>query len=299
MNFEATKLHIHSIALDLENGVELSVLSDDLFGSPMQGNKWRKLLGAIPAFRASNKKGMLSFGGAYSNHAFAISYVAQQLEIPLKLLVRGERAKEISATLQDCEAMGAELIFVSREQYSKYRNADYGELSEHFEDEFVVPEGGDFELGEMGFNDFAEIMQNYTHVALALGTGTTARGILRNMKSEKIMLVYPVLKGLEKAFSDIDQVIWRDTAHMGGYAKVNADLLEFCVDFYTKYKVPLDPVYTGKAMYALMQDIENGYFEKGAKILFYHTGGLQGIRGFNAWVDAYTKIGFDDFVSLK
>ena len=39
----------------------------------------------------------------------------------------------------------------------------------------------------------------------------------------------------------------------------------------------LDPVYTGKAMHGLRSAIERGDVEKGARVLFVHTGGLPGL----------------------
>ena len=45
--------------------------------------------------------------------------------------------------------------------------------------------------------------------------------------------------------------------------------------------MPLDPIYTGKMVYGVLDLIKKGYFPKEAKILMIHTGGLQGIIGMN------------------
>ncbi len=273
-----------------DRNVVIDVLYDDYFGSPVQGNKWRKLHGTLISFSTSGKENLLSYGGAYSNHAFAISYAAKQAGIELSLIIRGERPKNLSPTLQDCERFGAKLIFVSRDEYTKLRNLSYEALSNLFPQSFVVPEGGNFELGELGFEDFADIDQNYSHIATALGTGTTVRGILRYTTRAEI-LIYPALKGLKNEFEGVERAVWRDIAHDGGYAKVNDELLNFSIDFYTKYKVPLDPVYTSKAMKALFWDVENGNIPAGSNIAFYHTGGLQGIRGYDKWLKAFIDVG--------
>lgn len=273
-----------------DKNVEFDVLYDDYFGSPVQGNKWRKLYGTLQLFPTSCKENLLSFGGAYSNHAFAISYAASQLGIELALIIRGERPENLSPTLKDCERFGANLIFVSRDEYTKLRNLTFEALSDLYPKSFVVPEGGNFELGELGFEEFAEIDEHYTHIATALGTGTSARGILKYTTSAEI-LIYPALKGLKNEFEGVDRAIWRDIAHEGGYAKVNDELLEFALDFYTKYKVPLDPVYTSKAMKALFSDVENGIIPSGSKLAFYHTGGIQGIRGYEKWQKAFKDLG--------
>jgi 1-aminocyclopropane-1-carboxylate deaminase len=69
--------------------------------------------------------------------------------------------------------------------------------------------------------------------------------------------------------------------HFGGYAKYSSELVEFINEFNTKHKIPLDPVYTGKMMYGLFNMIQQDVFKKGSRIIAIHTGGLQGIDGFN------------------
>lgn len=270
--------------------VQVDVLYDDYFGSPLQGNKWRKLYGTIHSFPQSNKENILSFGGAYSNHAFAISYAANKLGIPLSLIIRGERPSILSATLKDCEDLGTELVFVSRDEYTKLRNYSYSELCDLYPKSFVVPEGGNFELGELGFSDFKLIDATYSHIATALGTGTTARAIL-SQTTQANVLIYPALKGLKNEFEGVERAIWRDIAHEGGYAKVNDELLNFALDFYKKYNIPLDPIYTAKAMKALCKDVESGVISAGSNVAFYHTGGIQGIRGFEKWMKAFKDLG--------
>ncbi len=55
----------------------------------------------------------------------------------------------------------------------------------------------------------------------------------------------------------------------------------FINDFYQKHKVPLDPIYTGKMLFGVMDLINKNYFPENSKILVIHTGGLQGITGMN------------------
>jgi 1-aminocyclopropane-1-carboxylate deaminase len=69
--------------------------------------------------------------------------------------------------------------------------------------------------------------------------------------------------------------------HFGGYAKVSKELIVFINDFYQKYRVPLDPIYTGKMLFGVMDLINKNYFPENSKILVIHTGGLQGITGMN------------------
>ena len=72
-----------------------------------------------------------------------------------------------------------------------------------------------------------------------------------------------------------------DAYHFGGYGKVNDELSQFLNSFYSQTSIPLDPVYTGKMVFGVLDWIEKGYFPENSKILMIHTGGLQGIKGMN------------------
>ena len=61
----------------------------------------------------------------------------------------------------------------------------------------------------------------------------------------------------------------------------NNELVIFVNEFKSEHGIPLDPIYTGKIMFGVMDLIKTGAFREGARVLAIHTGGLQGIAGFN------------------
>ena len=65
-----------------------------------------------------------------------------------------------------------------------------------------------------------------------------------------------------------------------GYAKSRKEEIEFIHEFAKLEGIILDPVYTGKAMYGLVEEIKKGSFEKHKNILFIHTGGIFGWGNF-------------------
>jgi 1-aminocyclopropane-1-carboxylate deaminase len=69
--------------------------------------------------------------------------------------------------------------------------------------------------------------------------------------------------------------------HFGGFAKINEELVRFINDFKNQTGVALDPIYTGKMLFGIVDLIQKNYFPKEARILAIHTGGLQGILGMN------------------
>jgi 1-aminocyclopropane-1-carboxylate deaminase len=72
--------------------------------------------------------------------------------------------------------------------------------------------------------------------------------------------------------------------HFGGYGKINLDLVRFINNFFERTKIPIDPIYTGKMMFGIVDLIQSGFFPNGSKILAIHTGGLQGIKGMNLYL---------------
>ena len=73
--------------------------------------------------------------------------------------------------------------------------------------------------------------------------------------------------------------------HFGGYGKVTEELIQFLNQFYKENDIPLDPIYTGKMVFGVMDMIANNYFPDYSKILLIHTGGLQGIQGMNRYLE--------------
>jgi len=72
-----------------------------------------------------------------------------------------------------------------------------------------------------------------------------------------------------------------DEYHFGGYGKVTDELIFFLNSFYNQTNIQLDPVYTGKMVFGVLDMIKKDYFQPNSKILMIHTGGLQGIKGMN------------------
>jgi 1-aminocyclopropane-1-carboxylate deaminase/D-cysteine desulfhydrase-like pyridoxal-dependent ACC family enzyme len=128
----------------------------------------------------------------------------------------------------------------------------------------------------------------------ACGTGGTMAGLVASMNGQKNLLGFPILKNGYFLKNDIDDLISSYTDrqfnnwdlitdfHFGGYAKYDDQLIQFINRFKKKHDIQLDPIYTGKLLYAIFQLIKTKWFRTGEKILAIHTGGLQGIRGFNA-----------------
>lgn len=72
-----------------------------------------------------------------------------------------------------------------------------------------------------------------------------------------------------------------DGYHSGGYARFDQSLIDFINHTKANCDIPLDPVYTGKLFFGVADLIKKDFFPEGSTVLLIHTGGLQGIAGFN------------------
>jgi 1-aminocyclopropane-1-carboxylate deaminase len=273
-----------------EAGVQLFIKREDLIHPLVSGNKWRKLKYNLEHLLHAGHGGIITFGGAFSNHIYATAAACRYHNIPSIGIIRGEN-DDNNPTLKAAETMGMQLVFVSRKTYREKSMApEIQEILQTYSNFFVIPEGGSNTLALRGI---AEMVQEIDHqlswvpqyIAVSAGTGCTAKGIILTKAIESKGLVFPALKGnwMEKVIN-IDQKAhhWQliTDYHFGGYGKTTAAEIEFINSFYDDTGIPLDPIYNGKAMFGLLDMMRKGYLDKGSKVLYIHTGGLQGINGY-------------------
>lgn len=271
-------------------GANFQLLRLDQIHPLISGNKYFKLKHNIKACLQAGKNTILTFGGAYSNHIHATAYAAKLVGIKSIGIIRGEQMQVLNPTLQDAADWGMELAYADRAEYRNKTSADFLEnLAEQFGDFYLIPEGGDNELGRTGCEEIVEYFPaSCKHIVCAAGTGTTAAGIISRSKIDQKIYVVSALKGdflkQEIALKLTNQTAeWEllDQFHFGGYAKWDPSLLDFIQSFKEESGVLLDPVYTAKTAFASVQLINEGYLPNDGSVLMIHTGGLQGVRGFN------------------
>ncbi|WP_115462209.1 1-aminocyclopropane-1-carboxylate deaminase/D-cysteine desulfhydrase [Winogradskyella aurantiaca] len=279
------------IEIDGDYGIQLDIRREDLIHPHISGNKFRKLKYNLIEAREQGCKTLLTFGGAYSNHIAATAYAGKLYGVRTIGIIRGEElAARINEnpTLKFAQSMGMHLDFVSRDVYRQKHQQEFLEgFKNKYEHLYILPEGGTNELAIKGCEEIlTEVDKKYNFICSSVGTGGTLAGLIRASFSDQYVMGFSALKGqgLKEDISKFANHSNWDVNydyHFGGYAKINDDLVSFINWFKTRYNIPLDPVYTGKMMYGIMNLIEAKYFPKGSKILAIHTGGLQGIKGMN------------------
>jgi 1-aminocyclopropane-1-carboxylate deaminase len=271
--------------------IELWMKRDDLLHPIISGNKWRKLKLILDHALSLSADTLISMGGAYSNHLHALAYVGKILAIKTLGFIRGEHTETLPPTLIDMQNWGMELRFVSRSDYRLLRqHKGCHDLPGLKPQQYWLPEGGAQPLALKGIAELVnEIDILYDIICMPCGTGTTLAGILDAAPDSVSVMGFAALKNAGFLQTDIISLLPTPRAnwlinqdyHFGGFAKTNALLMAFIEDFEYKTGIPLEPVYTGKMMYALYDLITKHTFKPGRRIIAVHTGGLQGKRGFS------------------
>lgn len=274
-----------------EQGVKLYIKREDLIHPFVSGNKYRKLKYNLIEARDSGFKTLLTFGGAHSNHIAATAAAGKMLGFNTIGVIRGEELQNeelFGPTLQFAAEQGMLFKFVSRSYYRNKTTRNFVEsLKNEFGNVFVIPEGGTNRQAVKGCEEILENTESsFDFICCPVGTGGTIAGLINCSQPSQQVLGFPALKGsfLHKDISRfVRQTNWKliNDYHFGGYAKINEELVSFINKFNHWYRVPLDPIYTGKMMYGILDMINYEFFPKGSKILAIHTGGLQGVPGMN------------------
>ncbi|MGG7033651.1 MAG: 1-aminocyclopropane-1-carboxylate deaminase/D-cysteine desulfhydrase [Flavobacterium sp.] len=281
---------IQKIKLPISN-LSLYIKREDLIHPVVSGNKYRKLKYNLIQAKKEKATTLLSFGGAYSNHIAALAFAGKENGFGTIGVIRGEELRnqiDENPTLSFAKSCGMKFEFISREDYRMKKESLFLEsLKQKYGNFYLVPEGGTNEFAIKGCEEILnEKDAEFDFICCGIGTGGTISGIINSALPHQKVLGFPAVKG-DFIREDIRNFVvshnWDliTDYHFGGFGKVNADLIAFINQFYKENQIPLDPVYTGKMAYGIMDLIKKNYFPENSKILMIHTGGLQGIEGMN------------------
>ena len=279
------------LAFNFPNSISVTIKREDLLHPFVSGNKFRKLKYNIVQAIAENQDTILTFGGAFSNHIAAVAYAGKINNLKTIGIIRGEELSDKIAenpTLQFAKECGMHFEFISRTQYrDKDTPAFLASLKAQFGTFYLLPEGGTNALAIKGCEEILTTADHeFDFVCCAVGTAGTISGLINSAQPHQKVLGFPALKG-DFLNNEIRNFVHQDNwelitdYHFGGYGKINEELVTFINGFNDQFKIPLDPVYTSKTVFGVMNLISKGYFPDNSNVLIIHTGGLQGIAGMN------------------
>jgi 1-aminocyclopropane-1-carboxylate deaminase len=268
-------------------GIGVFIKRDDLIHPIISGNKWRKLKYLLKRAQAENKTHLVTFGGAYSNHLLATAASAAKFGFKSTGIVRGEPVN--NDTLFLCRLHGMDLLFADRMSY-----LDKPALfKKHFADNpkaFFIDEGGASAEGAKGCSELVdELTETYDHIFCACGTGTTAAGIINGIRQHRLPTQFhavPIFKNGSFIKDEIEKLLtipvnfeMHTDYHFGGYAKTDEHLIDFIKQFVADTGILIEPVYTGKMLYALYDLAAKNHFRPHSRVLAIHSGGVWGLLG--------------------
>lgn len=280
-------------------GIRVFVKRDDLIHHHISGNKYRKLKQHFRDFLAGDYEEIVAFGGAFSNLLYTLSFISARTGIPTTFYIRGDGYDPDNPSMRTMMENGVRLRFLDRQSYrEKHKPHIRSQLLREHSKAYVVPEGGSDNRAVPGSGEIiTELLEQLSEapdfLVMDLGTGGTFAGVMENLPEATTLIGIPVLKGINWN-QTLGEVLQRDMSggldprvilnqdyHFGGFAKFNQELVDFINQFNLESGIPLEPIYTGKMVYGINDLIKSGYFPKGSTLVWVHSGGLQGIAGFN------------------
>ena len=274
--------------------INLYVKREDLNDPELSGNKLHKLKYNLLKAREEKYDTLLTFGGAYSNHIYAVAAAGKRFGFNTIGIIRGEEHLPLNPTLKFAKSCGMKIGYMNR---STYRNKTsyqvITQLKEQFGRFYLIPEGGTNELALKGCAEIINSLDiNFDIICTACGTGGTIAGLISGLKDSQIAIGFAVLKGAEFLNNDIRKLLglyktkrlnnWeiKMDYHFGGYAKFTPELIDFTNKFESNTIIKVEPVYTGKMFFGIYDMIQKNNIPEETTIIALHTGGLQGLEGF-------------------
>lgn len=289
-------------------GPQIWIKRDDLTGFGVSGNKVRKLEYHLGAAQQAGATTLITCGAIQSNHCRATALVAARTGLRCVLLLRsrdGQAPAEVTGNHLLQRLAGAEVRFITPDQY-RDRTALMAETADQVRADggvpWLVPEGASDRLGMIAFDAaMAEVAAQVrsqiggpatvwhasssagTTAGLAFGAYRSAPELTvvgSSVGDTKEHLTTRVRELLAEADYDAqggapDDVPFELTdSYIGlGYGRTTDEELAIQVEGTRLTGLIWDPTYTGKALFALHQEIQAGRFEPTDNVVFWHTGG--------------------------
>jgi 1-aminocyclopropane-1-carboxylate deaminase len=261
----------------------------------MSGNKWHKLKYNLQEARKQGKDTLLTFGGAYSNHIYAVAAAGKIFNYKSIGIIRGEEHLPLNPTLSFVSDNGMKIYYLDRASYRKKNSPEIiNQLQEKFGDFYLLPEGGTNDLAVKGCSEIIKSIDiEFDYICCPCGTGGTLAGLISGLNGNKFALGFAVLKGASFLKENVQSLLqnlngnslknWDINLdyHFGGYARIDSLLLDFVNRFTSLTNIPIEPIYTGKMLFGIYDLASKAFFKEGSQIIALHTGGLQGLKGLS------------------
>ena len=306
-------------------GVDLYVKRDDLTGAALSGNKIRKLEFVLADALARKADTVITCGGAQSNHCRATAVAAAMLGLNCRLLLRTPdpaNPPSVEGNILLDRMAGAEIVWISPEDYAlrdEYMEREGALLETSGRKPYLIPEEASNALGAWGYiraaeelvNDIANLPGGANQpctIINAAGSGGTSAGLVLgakmfdlnariisiNVSDDRDYFVNAIGDICEKAIADYqlevdfsrERNIEIIDGYVGrGYALSQTVELELLCETARTEGIFFDPVYTGKAFFGMVQELNKNSNCFGERVIFVHTGGIFGLLPLAAQIE--------------
>jgi D-cysteine desulfhydrase len=298
-------------------GVELYTKRDDLSGIALSGNKIRKLEFVLADALAQKADTVITCGGAQSNHCRATAIAAAMIGLNCRLLLRTPDPSNPPLPegniLLDRMA-GAEIVWITPDEYEQRDELMALEATSLYKagrKAYAIPEGASNALGALGYiRAMEELVNDITNnlggghqpctIINAAGSGGTSAGLILggkifdvnarvagiNVSNDRDYFLRAIGSICEQTIVDYHLEIDFDRqqdveiidGYVGlGYALSQPEELKLICEVARTEGIFLDPVYTGKAFFGMIQELKRDPKCFGERIIFLHTGGIFGL----------------------
>lgn len=305
------------------DGVDLYIKRDDMTGLGLGGNKIRKLEYVLADAKKKGASVVLTTGGLQSNHCMLTAMAASRVGLDCILVLRGKEPAQLTGNLI-LSNLVCEIMFIDTNE-QKVVNEAMADKAKALKDSgvepYIIPIGASVPLGALGYYDaYNELIAQAgdlevkpTHIVLSWGSGGTHAGLLAGacVSQENVKIVginvddkesvtevkegtsaianeALSMLGHTNKLSNDDVIVINDFCGEHGYGIPSTAGLRAIKTFASYEGIILDPIYTGKGMAGLLSLLKDGYFPRGSKVVFLHTGGYGAIFAFQ---DSFASIG--------
>jgi D-cysteine desulfhydrase family pyridoxal phosphate-dependent enzyme len=287
------------------NAPRVFIKRDDYTGPGFGGNKVRKLEYVLAKAVADGAEVVITSGGMKSNHARVTAAMCARLGMRCVLVLNSAAVTHEGlkpASLAVDQLFGAEVVRVSkREERATMVESVAERLRSEGRKVAVIPIGASIPLGALGFvravqeakARLEEIDTRIDYVFHSSSSGGTQAGIvagrqLFDWRGVKVVGVSPddpsasiteevgkIIRGVGDMLGAqlIEDVTVLDEYVGAGYGVPSAQGEEAIELLARTEGLILDPVYTAKAMAALIDWVRKGKLTENDNVMFWHTGG--------------------------
>ncbi len=281
-------------------GPQILVKRDDQTGLAFGGSKTRKLEFLVAEAKEQNADVLITAGAMQSNQCRQTAAAAAKFGFQCTLVLTGERPSRPTANLMLDELFGAKIVTgADPADRDRVLQETFNAATAEGHKPYLVPYGGSSPTGVLGYA-FAvqEFLQQGVHAdwfVFGTSSGGTHAGLVLGqrifgyagkvlgisideseewLKSHVSALASETSERLGRRIEfTSEDVLVNANYCKAGYGIVTAAEREAVRLFARTEGLLLDPVYTGRAAAGLLDLVRTGFFKKGERVLFWHTGG--------------------------